>query len=407
MGLLLAALCGCIKIKDELTLNADGSGKVRIETQTSLPPEYAEGMAGQMAGAGGGVIYPPVNEDEARKFFPAKDFSVTVTQQKADQGEVTTVIEAAFTNINALLASPYGRAHQLTMKIADGSLVVRGVTGMEATARFAEMKDETGMGMGMMPATADLQKKKNEMRDEFRLTLPNAVSSATGVKDGKTAAWIVERAKCKDAEDFAQQLGTLSEARCPADGLTMTPVTPARLGLLPFAELATGVADAGTPVDTNKIAAAAKFVPYGLAVTRTLDLSGEGGGQESVAQLTGAVVVPPEFEPQKWGEPKLEEAVDAKGNDLKPGDSDGNQAFMMRSRYSQFGGEDDEDSATNLPKHVVDHRFPPAGLEDQRNRPDQRLGQPAILWRFASGETDERHSGHLDHRRFQDDGRRI
>jgi len=361
LGLLLAALCGCIKIKDELTLNSNGSGKVRIETQTSLPPEFAEGMAGQMAGvSGGGVIYPPVSEAEARKFFPAKDFRVTVTQQKADHGDVTTVIEAEFKNINALLASPYGRAHQLSVKIADGSLVVRGVTGMEAMARFAEMKNDTGMGMPMPTGTADLQKKKGEMRAEFRLTLPNAVSLATGVKEGKTAAWIVERAKCKDAEDFAQQLGSLSEARCPAEGLTLTPVTPTRLGLLPFTELVTGVADAGSPVDTNKIATAVKFVPYGLSATRTLDLSGEGGGQQSVAQLTGAVVVPPEFEPQKWGEPKLDEAVDAKGNDLKPGDANEARGFEARSWYSRMGGMEEEDgAATNQTKHMVTIPFRP------------------------------------------------
>jgi len=43
LGLLLVLLCGCIKTKDELTINADGTGKVRIETQTSIPPELSEG----------------------------------------------------------------------------------------------------------------------------------------------------------------------------------------------------------------------------------------------------------------------------------------------------------------------------------------------------------------------------
>ena len=36
-GLALAGLCGCFKTKDELTLETDGSGSVRIETRTSLP----------------------------------------------------------------------------------------------------------------------------------------------------------------------------------------------------------------------------------------------------------------------------------------------------------------------------------------------------------------------------------
>src|SRR5882672_8935291 len=39
ISLSLVALCGCFKTKDELTVEADGSGVVRIETQTSIPPE--------------------------------------------------------------------------------------------------------------------------------------------------------------------------------------------------------------------------------------------------------------------------------------------------------------------------------------------------------------------------------
>ncbi len=359
--LLLVFLCGCIKTKDELSLNADGSGKVRIETQSSLPPELSAGMGAQMGGLGGGSIYPPVSEAEAQKFFPGKDFTITVKQQKADNGDVTTVIEAEFKNINALLASPYGRAHQLQVKIANGSLVVKGVTGMEAAARYAEMKDDTGTGFGMVPGLADLQKKKGEMRAEFRVTLPNGITTANGTKDGKTATWIVERAKCKDADDFARQLGAVSEVSCPADGLKISPVTPVRMGLLPFAELAAGAGMAGgASVDTNQIAAAAKFVPYGLSVTRSLDLSGAGGVQESAAQLIGAVVIPQEFAPPKWGEPKLEEAVDAKGNNLKPAEEGEAGGFSMRSRYSGMENGDDEESATNrIQRHVVTVAFRP------------------------------------------------
>ena len=39
-------------------------------------------------------------------------------------------------------------------------------------------------------------------------------------------------------------------------------------------------------------------------------------------------MIPQEFAPQKWGEPKLEEAVDAKGNDLKPRRSDRGPHFF-------------------------------------------------------------------------------
>jgi len=359
-GLLLLGLCGCIKIKDELALNADGSGSVKIESVTSLPPEFAASLAGGMGGMGEGVIYPPVNEAEARKFFPAKDFIISVSQKKAGNGDVTNVIEAAFKDVNALLASPYGKAHQLTLKIADGSLVVQGVSGMEATARFAETKPGSEMELGLVPGMADLQKKTNEMRAEFRVTLPETISSANGSHDGKTVAWIVERAKYKDAADFAQQLGTVCEAKCPAANLKMTPVTPARLGLRPFAELAEGVADAGKAVDTNKISATAKFVPYGLSVTRSLDLTGEGSTRENAAVLVGAVTVPAELAPKKWGEPRISEVVDAKGNNLKSSNDDQMRNFAMRSRFSDSENDDSEEAVTNTAaQHVVTLAFRP------------------------------------------------
>jgi hypothetical protein len=354
VGLLLVALCGCIKVKDELTINADGSGTVRIETQSSLPSEYAEGLglAGQVPGGGG--IYPPTSEVEARKYFPAKDFTVTVKPQKPVNGSTTTIIEASFKDINALLVSPYGRAHQLSVRIANGSLVVRGVTGLEAAARLAEMRTDNNPELAMLPGLAELKKQTNDMRAEFRIALPNPVSSANGTQDGRSAVWIVERAKYTNGLEFAQQLGTPSEAKCPADGLKMNPVTPARLGLAPFAELAAVVLDTGKGVDTNKIAAAAKFVPYGLTITRSLDLSGAGGAQPDAAELTGAVLLPPELTPQKWGEPELDEAVDAKGNDLKPGNSDQERFLYRAHSWSSRAEEMDEaDTATNT---AAEHR---------------------------------------------------
>jgi hypothetical protein len=86
--------------------------------------------------------------------------------------------------------------------------------------------------------------------------------------------------------------------------------------------------------------AAVRFVPYVLNVTRTLDLSGEGSGQASQAQLTGAILLPADLAPQRWGQVKLEEAQDAKGNNLMPKD----EAESMMSRvtsYSRFGMVDD------------------------------------------------------------------
>src|SRR5208283_3494632 len=113
------------------------------------------------------------------------------------------------------------------------------------------------------------------MRFQFRVTMPNAVASANGARDGKTVTWLAERAKCKDDDEFAASLGGLLEASCSAEGIKFSPVTPPRLGLLAFSQLTAGKAAAAVALpDTNKIAAAVRFVPCALQVTRTLDLSG-------------------------------------------------------------------------------------------------------------------------------------
>lgn len=359
--LALVLLCGCLKTKDEITLNADGSGKVHLETRSGIPPEMADNMTGSGRSGGRWTEYPPTSVEEAHTFFPEKDFNVTAGQETADNGDVTTIIDAEFKDINALLASPYGRAHQLSARIENGALVVKGITGLEGVARYADMKDEDTMGA--MSGMADLQKRKNEMSAEFRITLPNAINSGNGTNAGKTEVWAVQRAQCKDGEEFAQKLGTVCEARCPADGLKFTPVVPVRLALQRFAELSVGAVQGnGSGIDTNKISAAVKFVPYGLSVTRSLDLSGEGGSQENQARLIGAIVVPAEFVPQKWGDAKLDEVVDGKGNDLKPGNSQEDRFQSMRFSSGVDAEENGEDTSTNGPstqRHVVFLSFRP------------------------------------------------
>ena len=120
------------------------------------------------------------------------------------------------------------------------------------------------------------------------MTLPNAVDKTNGRREGKTVIWLVERATCKDAEDFARQLGDVWEARCPSKNIKITPSNPARLGLAPFNALATGAnGSTGSSLDTNQIVAAAKFVPYGLVVTRSVDLTGNSGMPETTPYLLG------------------------------------------------------------------------------------------------------------------------
>jgi len=107
--LLLLALCGCFKTKDELTMNADGSGSVRLETRLLILSDTLQGlgMGKSMSEREGPVSYPPTAEAEAKRWFPAKDFKMSAKEDRAEDGSSTLVITADFKDVNALLASPY------------------------------------------------------------------------------------------------------------------------------------------------------------------------------------------------------------------------------------------------------------------------------------------------------------
>ena len=358
--LLAGLLCGCLEVKDELTLQPDGSGAVRMEVHNRAP-EQAMAMNSRVGYGSQSVTYPPVNKAEARHFFPAKDFNLTVNEKDEPGGKLLT-IEAAFKNIDALLASPYARAHQLSVQATtNGGFLLRAHGAGETVARMAVAKPEDH-GRFQVPGLNEA--RTNNLRFEFRVTLPNAVTEANGAKDGKTVTWSIERSKCKDDEEFAAKSALVLEARCSADGLKFFPVAPPRLGLLPFPDLAAGATAAAVALpDPAKITSAAQFVPYLLRVTRSLDLSGEGGGRDSQAELVGALVIPAELAPQQWGKVKLEEVVDPKGKSLLPKEDDDSFRYrarsFSRSRFNGFSEEgEEEDDESEAPKTPGPQRHP-------------------------------------------------
>jgi hypothetical protein len=302
-ALLALTLCGCFQTKDEFTLEADGSGRVRIETRVLISPDVLSAMnPGAHLGGEEPVVYPPLTEMDARRLFPARDFKLTVKTEKAGDDGQTVIAEASFKDVNVLLASPYARAHAMSLKIDAGQLVFQAVSGLEAAARLGEVKDDGGFLAEQTPGLKDVLKKKDELRHEFRVTLPGAVTAPAGAVAGRTVTWMAERTKHTNAAEFAQAAGMVLAARCAADGVKFTPATPTRLALGSFSDVPSGeLAVRGAGPDVAKVKAAAKFVPYALQVTRALDLSGEGGGLDHQAQLFGAMVVPREFTPQKVG----------------------------------------------------------------------------------------------------------
>jgi hypothetical protein len=343
--LLAALLCGCLDVDDRLEIAPDGSGKVRLEVRSAVPE--ALGSAFEMAlpfrGEGtGGLMYPPTSEAEARKLFPGQEFTVTASEKAEGDGR-TLAIEASFKDINGLLASPYGRAHQLALKLDGGVLVLRALGGASAVGQASTMKAEGAMA-GMLPTSmGELEISKSSMKFKFHVTLPNTVTGSTGTNDGRAASWVVVRAACKDDEEFATKLGAVLQARCPADGVSFVPLTPPRLALGRFDAIEAGLYPGARPLpDTNRLAADVKVVPNTLAVTRVLDLSGDGG-EASQAHLSGTVIVPAALAPARWGAVRFIEVLDANGVSLAPKeDEDAMSRFRGAfGRYGSFGGNAD------------------------------------------------------------------
>lgn len=359
---LAVCLSGCFDINDELQLNADGSGTVRLETKLAFSPESMDGLRAMAANdsESGPSIYPPFRKGEVSKFFPSKDFTTTVTEETPAEGESVLKIEAHFKDINALLASPYGRAHALSIHIDGGKLNVGALSGAELLGRLAA---GTNGYQTMFPNMPDLQKKKDKMRARFRIVLPEDAHAdgKEGAVEGKSVTWVFERSRSNDDDAFARHLARPLSAGCAAEKLTFKPSTPLRLNLKPFSELTAHSAHGAAPIqDRSAVMKAAKFTPSALSVERSVDLSGDAGSvRQNNAELQGLLEVPPEFAPQKWGKVDLQEAIDCEGNSLKP------QTDARSHGYSRFssvhvGGERSSPATSKLAhQHLVKIPFQP------------------------------------------------
>lgn len=67
-------------------------------------------------------------------------------------------------------------------------------------------------------------------------------------------------------------------------------------------------------------------------------------------------MIPQEFAPPKWGDPKLDEVVDAKGNDLKPTADNEGRSYSMGNSEMENG---EEDVSNTSQRHMVSVSFRP------------------------------------------------
>src|ERR1051325_10786429 len=291
------ALCGCLDYTDKVTINPDGSGVVQVEARTTAPMEMFDMLSMGVMSEDNTTPFPPLTKRAAVKLFPAKDFEVSVADKSGDSETNHVVVEAKFKDIAALLNSPYAARRALSLKIEGDKLVFKAKSGFE-WGQGQSIEDFVGNMQNMFSAGQNVD-TNGLVRFQFEVVLPGAVAESSGAaQSGNSAKWVVDKSKL-DPKQMIAKMDEALRATCPAAGIKFKPVAPIRLALENFNDLPTNAVKATATIDAEKVKAAAKFVPYSMHVTRTLDLSGAGGsgGQENAAVFTGAIILPAALTP--------------------------------------------------------------------------------------------------------------
>ena len=120
----------CVKVEDTLTIHQDGSGTI----------ELCVAGSGDM-GSLPETVYPPLRVRDAFALLPIEQFKTKVAPwPEHDKGMITT---ATFPDLATLLASPYARAHRLSVQATSQGLLIQGASGMELAQVIAAMKKKS------------------------------------------------------------------------------------------------------------------------------------------------------------------------------------------------------------------------------------------------------------------------
>ncbi|MDX1565239.1 MAG: hypothetical protein R3236_07535, partial [Phycisphaeraceae bacterium] len=177
-----------MKVKDHLTIGPDGSGSVRIETTPRVDLDV-ENLSAALARARDRNHYPPLNRASALKLFPGDAFEVQVSRTEQD-GAATTVVTATFTDVNALLRSPYAEAHDLVLQKDPKTqeITLRARSGLAALGVFEEMAGSEDREQ-VDPRIIDAAKAMKKMHQVFMVTVPGQARSDGGDVSGQTVTW--------------------------------------------------------------------------------------------------------------------------------------------------------------------------------------------------------------------------
>lgn len=331
----LLLLCGCLDVDDALILHPDGTGMVRLTVTSPLSPRAGDVDDVLRECGGWRAFYPVVSAVHARKFFPSDVFTVSVDERHWTNGSGPLRVIARFTSVNALLASPYGRMHQMVIGTnADAGWTVRTLSGAAVLAGFlrtpveeadSEVSSADGgeaSGVGSKARASD-----RSMRWRFRITLPRAVNSSVGAgghRHGRSAEWVFERKAFRHTDAYADRLSSMLEVGCGPVRLRRAIENPTRLGALPFDQMKVDPDERSRPQSypsPERVGEETRFIARSVALRRWVKFDKEDQeegrpGFGGCAELHGAFLVSSAWVPLRWGEPHLEQVLDAQGRSL-------------------------------------------------------------------------------------------
>ncbi len=345
LGLLALLASGCAEVQDEVTIAKDGTVAVRIETRGRIDMNnlMARGHAIPFGETPQAFHYPPFSEEEAKTLFPGAELEVKPLQ---DENGMTVGVAATakYADIGAFLRSPYADAHALTLAVEEGVLRLRTRTGLQAVGALAASESKT---LGMF---TPIQKKTylahlDKLAYRLTVRLPAAATAEGAAVEGNSVTWRIDGAELADAPAAAAAFGRIYAASCPADGIAFAPVGRPRLDLVPFADLEERTVvpptREGLKADIRK---RGRFLPVMIQVKRSFDLAGGHGFYgENEMRFVGAVELPEDLAPTRWGRLRMTEATDDQEFSLLPDNPNRHSWDPYRhinDRMRMMGGND-------------------------------------------------------------------
>ncbi len=234
-------LSGCFEMKEELVLNADGSGtltgKYVFGEQMTAMMSMGAAMGGAMESGDDSNL--PMTAEDVKKMFKGPGIEVKEAKAETVEGKQNLTFKVAFKDVNELFKTKkYKDGKPVLSKNASGELVLE--MGSEGMGKGLGVPEQE-MPEDMTPELQEMMKQQQQammammepmlkgLRMEFTIVMPNALTTTNAhKKEGRRATWVYDMDKLKELgalEGKMDENQMKMKAACSAKGVTLS-LTP-------------------------------------------------------------------------------------------------------------------------------------------------------------------------------------